>query len=254
MKSAYGAHIWLEMLYNHLLMSTVEGEDAYNYLKNVRYISDETMKTFKIGYASKDSGLMVNVLKSKGFDTNAMVERKIINVSQTGNYFDPFYDRIVFTIYDYKNEVCGFGGRAMDKNNKIKYLNSPETRIYKKQDNLYGFKQAKEYVKEEGYLILFEGYFDVLQAHQNKVRNCVASLGTALTPEQALLIKSITNNVVIVLDNDEAGINASARSASILENIGVNTLIGSIENAEDPDEYFRKYQDKERFINEVIKK
>src|SRR5699024_4999815 len=92
-----------------------------------------------------------------------------------------------------------------------------------------------------------------LQAHNHGVKNIVASLGTALTAEQALLIKSVTSNVIVLLDNDEAGINASVRSASILEEVGVTALVGNIQNAEDQDEYFKKYQDKERFVNEVVK-
>src|SRR5699024_1265184 len=252
MQVEYDAHKWLTMYYSYLLMYTKEGEKAHAYLKE-RGISDETIKTFQLGYASKDSSIMMTVLKNKGFTEEDILNRKIISVSQRGNYFDPFYDRIIFPINDFDSRVSGFGGRSMDKNNKIKYLNSPETRIFKKQDNLYGFHQAKEFVKEDGYLVLFEGYFDVLQSHQNGLKNCVACLGTALTPEQALLIKSITKNVVIVLDNDAAGINASFRSASVLEEVGVNALVGTLQSGLDPDEWFKKYQDKERFVNEVIK-
>src|SRR5699024_7609693 len=204
---------------------TEQGKDAYNYFKS-RGISDETINTFQLGYACKDSELLFAVLNNKGLNFEALLNRNILNVSRNGNYYDPFYDRIIFPIFDYQGNVCGFGGRTMNKNNNIKYLNSPETRIYKKQDNLYGFHQAKEHVENEGYLVLFEGYFDVLQAYQHGLKNCVASLGTALTPEQALLIKSITKNVIIVFDDDDAGVNASFRSASILEEVGVNALIG----------------------------
>ena len=255
MRTAYEAHDWLLKLYNHILKYGEHGGQALEYLRS-RGINDEMIEKFQLGYSVKETHMVVSFLESKNFSTHGLLNRKIINLSKRGNYFDPFFDRLVFPIFDFNDRVVGFGGRAMDDDNKIKYLNSPETRIYKKQDNLYGLTQAKEGIKEEGYLVLFEGYFDVIKAHQYGLTNSVASLGTALTPEQAMLIKSVTKNVVVVLDNDEAGINASFRSASVLEAVGVNCVIGKINNEEDvgdPDEYFEKYKDKDRFVNEVVK-
>src|SRR5690625_6023184 len=140
----------------------------------------------------------------------------------------------------------------MDKDTKVNYLNTPETRVFKKSENLYGFHLAKESIREQGYAVLFEGYFDVIQAHQYGLTNSVASLGTALTPEQAMLLKSVTNNVIIIFDDDDAGIEASFRSASVLEQVGCNALISNVGGGLVPDEWFRKNQDKDRFVNEVV--
>jgi len=252
MKIAYDIHDELKKLHHHVLMSTEEGRVAYNYFKN-RGISDEVIRRFDLGVSLRDSNVMINLLNHKGYSIPTCIDRGVVKVSNNGNFYDPFYNRAMFPIHDFSGRVCGFGGRTLDKDNKIKYLNSSESKIYKKQDNLYGFHQAKEAIENEGYVVLVEGYFDVLQAHNHGVKNIVASLGTALTAEQALLIKSVTSNVIVLLDNDEAGINASVRSASILEEVGVTALAGNIQNAEDPDEYFKKYQDKERFVNEVVK-
>lgn len=252
MRVAYEAHNWLMKYYNHVLKSTENGDIAYTYLKN-RGIEDHIMDKFNLGYAIKDSNITLTFLKNKGYNELDLVNRRIINVSQKGNYFDPFFNRIVFPIEDYDGRVCSFGGRAMDDDNTIKYLNSPETRIFKKHDNLYGFNQSKEAIKEQGYAVVFEGFFDVLQAHQYGLENSLASLGTALTVEQSLLIKSITDNVIIVFDDDEAGIEASFRSATILEQVGCNVKIGNVHNGLDPDEWFRKYKNKDKFITDIVK-
>lgn len=252
MRVAYEAHNWLMRYYNHILKSTENGDIAYTYLKK-RGIEETIMDKFNLGYAIKDSKLTMNFLKNKGYSELDLVNRKIVNVSQNGNYFDPFFNRIVFPIEDFDGRVCSFGGRAMDEDNAIKYLNSPETRIFKKHDNLYGFYQSKEAIKEQGYAVVFEGFFDVLQGHQYGLENSLASLGTALTIEQSLLIKSITDNVIIVFDDDEAGIEASFRSATTLEQIGCNVKVGKIYDGLDPDEWFRKYKNKEEFIEKVVK-
>lgn len=252
MRIAYDVHKWLMKYYNHILKHTEQGKLALSYLKN-RGINEATIDKFNLGYAIKDSNTTLGFLKGKGYNELDLVNRRVMNVSQNGNYFDPFFDRIVFPIEDYEGRVCSFGGRAMEDENKIKYLNSPESRIFKKHDNLYGFKQAKRAVSEEGYVLVLEGYFDLLQAHQYGLENSVASLGTALTIEQALLIKSITDNAVIVFDDDEAGIEASFRSATMLERVGCQVVIGRMQNGQDPDEWFIENKDKQKFIDDIVK-
>lgn len=137
------------------------------------------------------------------------------------------------------------------KDNKVKYFNSPDTNIYKKGDNLYGFGLAKEEIENQGYAILLEGYLDVIAAHQSGVKNSVATLGTALTINQALLIKSITSNVVICFDGDKAGMETSFKTASILKDVGCNIVISHIKNNLDSDEFIRK-NGRESFIKDVI--
>jgi len=251
MKISYESHNWLTRFYHFMLLSTKNFNFAKEYLSE-RGISDEMIKKFQLGYSPRNSNFILEFLGKKGFKRNDLLNRKVISLSRNGNYYDPFFNRIVFPIHDFEGRVCGFGGRTMDKDSKVKYLNTPETRVFKKSENLYGFHLAKESIREQGYAVLFEGYFDVIQAHQYGLTNSVASLGTALTPEQAMLLKSVTNNVIIIFDDDDAGIEASFRSASVLEQIGCNALISNVGGGLDPDEWFRKHQDKDRFVNEVV--
>src|SRR5699024_3255189 len=146
--------------------------------------------------------------------------------------------RLVFPIHNHDGEVIAFGGRAISHNSHVKYINSPNSKIYRKDDNLYGFHLAKEDIKDKGFAVLVEGYFDVITSHQHGLENTIAPLGTALTVNQALLLKSVTKNVVIAFDDDEAGIQASYRSASILKDIGCNVRIANLSGL-DPDDYIK---------------
>jgi len=249
---AYEAHDWLERFYHNVLLYTKPGQQALEYLKK-RGINEETIETYKIGFSPFKSDVVLKFLKGKGYSYKELVNHNILRRLDNGKLSNLLRNRIVFPIQDYNNRTVAFGGRAIDNDNKVKYLNSEESMIFKKQDNLFGFNQAKEEIENQGYAVLLEGYFDVLTAHQHGLKNVIASLGTALTTNQALLIKSITKNVVIAYDGDEAGIENSFRSASVLDSIGCNVRIAQIQDEQDPDEYISAYG-ADTFVKEIITK
>lgn len=245
---------WLARYYHFVLMNTEAGSHALEYLLD-RSISEETIKEFQLGYSPKKVRPTLGFLKGKGFSFNDLVDAKILIRYQNGKYkgklSDPFRGRITIPIKNHLGKTVAFGGRTLDKNNKVKYINSPETSEFIKGDNIFGFSLAKQEIKNLGFAILFEGYFDAITAYQSGIKNSVATLGTALTVNQALLIKSITENVVIAFDGDQAGMEASFKSASILESVGCNVRIAHIDNELDPDDYIKKHG-KDKFIKEVV--
>ena len=249
---AYEAHEWLERFYYHILFYSKEGKQAKEYLKS-RGINDVTIQTFRIGFSPLKSDFTLEFLKRKGFKYTELVDANILRRLNSGKLSNILRNRIVFPIRDYQSRTVAFGGRSLDPNNKIKYINSEESAIFKKHKNLFGFNQARKEIERQDYGVLMEGYFDVLKAHQNGVKNAVASLGTALTINQALLLKSITENIVIAYDGDEAGAENSFRSAAVLDNVGCNVRIALIEGNQDPDEYISAYGG-DAFVGEVINK
>lgn len=250
MTDMYSAHKWLEKFYSHLLLYSKEGKELMDYLAN-RGITEETVKEFKLGFSPPKASVTLEFLKKKGFSYTELVKEGVLFRYDNGNLTDPLKGRITFPIKDYRNRTVAFGGRTTNPNNKIKYINSADTKIYKKGDNLFGFDLAKEEIKNQGYAVLFEGYFDVIAAHQSNIKNSIATLGTAITVNQALLLKDVTTNVIIAYDGDSAGMESSFRTASILESIGCTVRIAQIDNELDPDEYINKYGG-EAFIKEVI--
>lgn len=250
----YTANEWLERYYHYVLLNTSVGAKAKEYLQK-RYINEEMIKEFKIGYSPSRVEPTLGFLKAKGFSFNELINQKVLIRYQSGKYkgklSDPFKGRIVFPIKNFQGKTVAFGGRTLDKNNKVKYINSGENPHFIKGDNLYGFSQAKEHIRREGYVILLEGYFDVIRAHQNNIKNTVATLGTSLTRNQALLIKSVTPNVLIAFDGDDAGIESGFKSTSVLKEVGCTVRIGHIKNGLDADDFIRKYGP-ERFRREVV--
>lgn len=254
MSKNHTPHEWLERFYHHILMHTEIGEKAKVYLKN-RGISKEVMREFKLGYSPYKIKSTLGFLKGKGFSFNDLVSQKVLIRYKSGKYkgklSDPFRGRIVFPIKNFNGNTVAFGGRSLDDNHKIKYINSAESNDYVKSDNLYGFSRSKQNIKKEGYAILLEGYFDLITSHQNGINNTVATLGTALTVNQALLLKNVTDNVVVVFDGDDPGRESSFRSASILEMIGCNVRVGHMTNKYDPDDFIKKFG-RDKFLKEVI--
>src|SRR5690625_2258254 len=245
------AHGWLSIYYRYILLHTKVGRRAKKYLKK-RGITDEMIEKFYIGFAPEESNMTVDFLKSKKYNIDQLIEGKMLNSFNNGDIVDPFRGRIVFPIHNYEGKAVAFGGRSMKKNDKIKYYNSPNYKIYKKKDNLFGFSISKQAIKKKRYAILFEGYFDVITAHQVGLENVVSSLGTALTIEQALLLKSITKNVVIAFDNDVAGNEASFKSAEVLRQVGCVVKIATLKEGQDPDDMLRKEGRKSFFHNVIM--
>ncbi len=212
-----------------------KGQRGYEYLKD-RGLSDETMRKFGLGYSDKFSDGLYRFLKSKGYSDERLRESGLFNVDERHGMYDKFWNRVIFPIMDVNNRVIGFGGRVMG-DAKPKYLNSPETKIFDKSRNLYGLNIAR--TTRRKYLILCEGYMDVIAMHQAGFNNAVASLGTALTSGHASLLKRYTQEVLLLYDSDEAGIRAALRGIPILREAGVNSRVVSLKPYKDPDEFIK---------------
>ena len=221
--------------YFYYQLRTDKGYRGYEYLKD-RGLSDETMRKFGLGYSDKFSDGLYRFLKSKGYSDERLRESGLFNVDERHGMYDKFWNRVIFPIMDVNNRVIGFGGRVMG-DAKPKYLNSPETKIFDKSRNLYGLNIARTTRKK--YLILCEGYMDVIAMHQAGFNNAVASLGTALTSGHASLLKRYTQEVLLLYDSDEAGIRAVLRGIPILREAGVNSRVVSLKPYKDPDEFIK---------------
>ena len=206
-----------------------------------RGMPKSTLINFGIGYAPDTWDSLVKVLRAKGYTDEELKDSGLITVSQkNGNLFDRFRDRLMFPIIDVRGNVIGFGGRIMKKDdNAAKYLNSPETMIFNKRKNLFGLNMAKK--SKLGYLILVEGYMDAIALHQYGFDCAVASLGTSLTEEHAVLLSKYTEQVVLIYDGDEAGQRAAQRAIPMLEKAGLQVKVLRMKDAKDPDEYLKKF-------------
>ena len=218
------------------------GKQAYDYLKN-RALSDETMKAFGLGYSSKYSDSLYRYLKEKGYSDQILKEAGLFTFDERQGMRDKFWNRVMFPIMDVNNRVIGFGGRVMG-DAKPKYLNSPETKIFDKSRNLYGLNIARK--TRKNYLIICEGYMDVISMHQAGFTNAVASLGTALTYGHASLMRRYTQEVLLTYDSDEAGQKAALRGIPILREAGICPRIVNLSPYKDPDEFI-KAEGKEAF-------
>ena len=211
---------------------------GWSYVQN-RKLSYETLHDFGIGYADGQWDSLYNHLKSLGFEEDLMVKAGLISQSK-GKYYDKFRDRVIFPIQNTAGKVIGFGGRAI-ADQMPKYLNSPETPVFSKKNNLYGLNITKNHVNENDRIILVEGYMDVVSLYQGGVTNVAASLGTALTENQAKLIKRFTKNVALSYDSDSAGIHASVRGSEILYKEGLKVRILHVNDGKDPDEFIKEH-------------
>ena len=211
------------------------GSQAYTYLIN-RGVSEDTIKKFGLGYSDKYSDDLYKFLKSKNYSDDLLRESGLFNVDERHGMYDKFWNRVIFPIMDVNNRVIGFGGRVMG-DGKPKYLNSPETKIFDKSRNLYGLNIAR--TTRKNYLILCEGYMDVISMHQAGFTNAVASLGTALTSGHASLLKRYTQEVLLLYDSDDAGVRAALRAIPILREAGITSRVVSLNPHKDPDEFIK---------------
>ena len=215
---------------------TPAGAKGLEYLHS-RQLSDRTIRHFGLGFADDNWSSLCNHLKSKGFKENELVSANLAVKRKNGNgIYDRFTNRVMFPIIDLRGNVIAFGGRIMT-DEKPKYLNTSDTPVFKKSTNLFSLNNAKNSGKRT--LILCEGYMDVISVNQAGFTNAVATLGTALTSEQAMLIKRYADEVVICYDADEAGQKATARAIPILRKAGLLIRIINIPNGKDPDEFIK---------------
>ncbi len=218
----------------YTLMLTKEiGRRGQNYLKE-RKIDPEKLKEFRLGYAPSSGGLMT-FMRQKGINVEKLIQAGLISQNH-----EIFHDRIIFPIFNLAGRVIGFGGRGIDDYIQPKYLNSPETPIFKKGEILYGLFQAKEAIKSKSEAILVEGYFDLLSLYQSNIKNICAPLGTALTENQALLISRYARKANILFDGDLSGIKATLRAIGILINAQVDIHIVVMPEDYDPDEFIKE--------------
>lgn len=237
-KQMYEAHEFAANFYNHLLLNTVEGEKAYQYLEQ-RGFTRENIEKYSIGWALDDWEALSSLLQRQGFDMNEMEQAGLVIQRDNGTgFFDRFRGRVMFPLYDDHGTIVGFSGRVLEKTEKdAKYLNSPETPIFEKGRLLYNFHRARLNARKKGNVIVFEGFMDTLSADRNGIENTVAVMGTALSDTQLIKLKRITNDLIICCDGDNAGWEASKRFAELVMHKGFSLKVAVLPNKMDPDDY-----------------
>ena len=220
----------------HATLLSQRGQSGLNYLRG-RALSDRTIRHFGLGFADDDWNSLCNHLKNKGFSEYEIYSANLAFKRKNGNgIYDRFVNRVMFPIIDLRGNVIAFGGRIMT-DEKPKYLNTSDTPVFKKSENLFSLDNAKSSGTRT--LILCEGYMDVIALNQAGFTNAVATLGTALTNEQAVLMKRYADEVIICYDADGAGQKATARAIDILRNAGLPIKILTVPSGKDPDEFIR---------------
>ena len=242
-KEMLRAHDLAAKYYHHILMNTEVGLPGMRYLQS-RGLSRTTIETFQIGFAPNAWDVLRKFLVEKrGFAEDLLAEAGLLSESANhkGKYYDKFRNRVMFPIHDGQGQVIGFGGRVMAKDEKPKYLNSPETPLFHKGRHLYNLHRARGPMRKEGRVLLLEGYMDVIAAHQSGVENVVAVLGTAMTPDHMRLLQRNVQEIVMMFDGDAAGQRAALRSAEVVKDTDVKTRVATLPEGLDPDEFLKKY-------------
>ena len=220
---------------------------GYEYMQK-RGLDPVTLRQFGIGYADAEWDSLYQYFMKKGTDLQTLLELGLISQSN-GKYYDKYRDRVIFPIINTRGKVIGFGGRILGDGTP-KYLNSSESQVFLKKNNLYGLNLTRQDINKENYVILVEGYMDVISLYQHGVRNVSASLGTALTENQATMLKRYTDNVILSYDSDTAGQAAALRGMDILHKSGCKVKVLHVSDGKDPDEFIRK-NGKEEFLKLV---
>ena len=230
-------------------MFSQDSRGALEYLSN-RGLDTDLIKEHQLGYASPKWSELYELLNSKGYSDKDLLALGLIKKSEEGRIYDAFRNRIIFPIFSPSGRIIAFGGRSLEKDDSIpKYINSPDTPIFKKGKNIYGIERAIN-IKNKNYSILMEGYMDVLSANIFGFDTSIAPLGTALTEEQAQLIKRYSSNILLSFDMDKAGISATERASFILKAQGFNIRVLQFEESKDPDEFLKK-NGREAFLKVV---
>lgn len=212
-----------------------DGRLGYQYLTG-RELSEETIKKFGLGYAGKYRDELYRYLKNEGYNDVVLRESGLITFDEARGVYDKFFNRVMFPIMDVNSRVIGFGGRVMGEG-EPKYLNSPETKVFEKSRNLYGLNIAR--TSRKPYVIICEGYMDVISLHQAGFQNAVASLGTAFTSGHASLLKRYTEEVMLSYDSDAAGVKAALRAIPICKSAGLRVKVINMKPYKDPDEFIK---------------
>lgn len=227
---SFEKNLWMGQYKKHL-----------NYFRD-RGLSDETIKTFRLGFAPDSFDKLLNTLKDNQQDLAEAEKLGLIRQRDKQNgYYDKFRNRVIFPFINVSGKIIGFGGRKLQEEQQPKYLNSPENPIYKKGDLLYGLNQAIQPIREQSSVLLVEGYFDLLRLVESGIKNVVASSGTAFSENQARLLRRYTKNVYVVYDGDQPGIKAAIRAAQVIEKEGLNAYITPLPADDDPDTYISEH-------------
>lgn len=234
------AKIYQNFLHTHPL-----GVRARDYLKK-RGLSEETWETFFLGYAPPEGRVLAGLLRASQFDMEQGLEVGLFKKMDDGSYLDLFRDRLIFPLFNEKGECVGFAGRALSPDAEPKYLNSPETRLFKKNEILYGLFQSKEFIKKERSLYLVEGYFDYLSLWERGIKNVVATCGTALTERHVQKICSYAEDIYLFFDGDRAGKRASLRAISLFLKMNRLPQVINLPLEEDPDSFVQKFAKEQR--------
>ncbi len=222
--------------YFYYQLKQPQGKAGYEYFKEKRGLTDETILRFGLGYSNKTSDDLYRFLREKGYEDSFLKETGLVTVEERGGR-DKFWNRVMFPIMDVNNRVIGFGGRVMGEG-EPKYLNSPETRLFDKSRSLYGLNYAR--TTREKFMLICEGYLDVISLHQAGFTNAVASLGTAFTSQHAGILKRYTDQVILTYDSDGAGVKAALRAIPILREAGLSARILNMSPCKDPDEFIKQ--------------
>lgn len=246
-EAIFSANKLASKFYNYLLLNKDIAKKAREYLSN-RGFNENDIQKFNLGYAPDSWRALYKFLSDKNFSLEVLLESGLIAAGKNNSYYDRFRNRVIFPIYNVRSEVIGFGGRIIDPEDFPKYLNSPETTVFSKKKLLYGLNISKEGIQNKNEAVIVEGYTDVLTAHKYGLNNFVASLGTALTREQANLLNRYCDKVYIAYDADTAGDKATLRGLEILRQAGLDVAIIKLPENLDPDDYI-KNNGSEAFID-----
>lgn len=219
------------------LQDPMRGGTAQKYLEN-RALHARTMSQFGLGYAPDAMGALLEAARSKGYHDSVIEASGLAKRGERGGFYDFFRNRVMFPIRDISGNVVAFGGRDLG-DSPAKYINSPETKLYKKSRTLYGLHEARDAIRKEGFAILVEGYFDLLRCFDAGIQNVVATCGTALTDEQAQLIRRYAPEVTLVYDGDAAGIRAALKGVRVLAAAGLGVRAAVLPGGQDPDDFVR---------------
>jgi len=233
----YSLHDFATELYHKTLFLN-QAKKAKEYLLS-RGFEEESLKLFKVGYAPKDSSFLLNKIKSKNLSKD-VIEKSGLFGNSNSRFYDRFRSRIMFPISNSSGKVIAFGGRAFGTDGPAKYMNSPETPLYRKSEVFYGLNITRDYIRKENNAILVEGYTDLIQLFQSNIKNVIAVSGTAFTDRHVNHIRRLTSKVFLCYDGDSAGINASLKAGYSLLKGGVEPKIIVIPDQHDPDEWIKK--------------
>lgn len=238
------ANEWAMNLMEKNLLDIQEGRDVGLQYFTQRGVTDSAIKAFHLGYALDKGNHLVSEARKAGFDINILKNLGLVATSQQGQEYDRFRGRVIFPILNNSGKVIAFGGRDL-KGGIAKYINSPESALYKKSNELYGIFQARASIVRESKCFLVEGYMDVIGMWQSGMKNVVASSGTALTDGQIALLHRLTDNITLIYDGDAAGIKASLRGIDMLLSHKLNVKVLLLPDGDDPDSFARKHAPEE---------